>query len=232
MRLLRNGPSVRGRTQPSRNSRLPAALKLLASSRGLATAHTPEIRSPAGPPGSNTFQFLSCRFESCLPLNLRSFLAAELGARLCLDDNAIAPGKGEFPEIFIRDLARAIRRFSFERAHESWIESVVGRAALEDGLRRAGQASLCLRCARVSFDVDTLAEHRDVQCLVVPIGRPGAGTESEKEALSAVQIRSNLYQEIESFRRQRAAQGLPHFDLDYYLRDSHYVFTWRPLPSP
>jgi hypothetical protein len=44
-------------------------------------------------------------------------------------------------------------------------------------------------------------------------------------------LRRNLYQAIVNFRGTRQAQELPHFDLDYYLRDNHYVFTWRPLPS-
>ena len=81
--------------------------------------------------------FQNLRFENCLPINLRSFLTAELGQRVCIDDSTIAPASGEFPEAFMRDLARAIRRFSFERAHESWVEVVSGRLALEEGLTRA-----------------------------------------------------------------------------------------------
>ncbi len=235
MRALRDGPSVRGSSKTSRADS-GTALRLLVSSRGLAIGHTPEIRSPAGPPGymgGSSFQNL--RFENCLPINLRCFLAAELGTRLCIDDSTIAPASGEFPEAFMRDLARAIRRFSFERAHESWVEVVMGRLALEEGLTRARigacQVVLCLTCARISVGVNGLGEHRDASCLAVTMhGFASCDYEGEQIALSS-QLRRNLYHEIENFRRDRIAMGLPHYDLDYYLRDSQYVFTWRPPES-
>ena len=65
----------------------------------------------------------------------------------------------------MRDLARAIRRFSFERAHESWVEVVGSRAAPEEGLNRgrigAGQVVLCLYCAHLSIGINALTEHRE-----------------------------------------------------------------------
>jgi hypothetical protein len=203
----------------------------------LATDHTPEIRSPSShnftAAASHPFQNL--KFENCLPINLRAFLNAELGPRVYIDDSTIAPAAGEMPEAFMRDLARAIRRFSFLRAHESWVEAISGRLALEEGLTRsrigACQVVLCLRCAGVSIGHGAFGEHRDGSCLVVAL-HGFASCDYEPEPLPVgAQLRRNLYQEIADFRRARELQGLPHYDLDYYLRDHHYVFTWRPLRS-
>jgi hypothetical protein len=183
--------------------------------------------------GSLPFQNL--RFENCLPINLRSFLSAELGQRLCIDDSTIAPASGEFPETFMRDLARAIRRFSFERAHESWVEVVGPRLALEEGLNRgrigACQVVLCLHCARLNIGRNPLGEHRSGPCIGVPLHGFVSCDYGEDQLPSSSQLRRNLYKEIASFRRARMSQGLPHYDLDYYMRDSQYVFTWRPLAA-
>jgi hypothetical protein len=232
---LREGPSVRGSSKTSRTVS-PATLRLLVSSRGLAIDHRPESRSPSAhhisTPAAVPFQNLN--FENCLPINLRTFLRAELGQRLYIDDNTIAPAAGEMPERFMRDLARAIRRFSFVRAHESWVEVVSGREALEKALAHsligACQVVLCMRCTRLSIGRDALGEHRDASCLAVAL-RGFTSCDHELEHLTAgSQLRRNLYLGIASFRCMRQSQGLPHYDLDYYLRDSRYVFTWRPLP--
>jgi hypothetical protein len=170
-----------------------------------------------------------------LPINLRRFLAAELGQRLCIDETTIAPASGEFPEAFMRDLARAIRRFSFTRAHESWVETLIGRVELEDALISACgggcHLALCLCCARLSIGPDALSEHRKPSCLAVSLSHSGKRDLGEEQMSVTSQLRCALYREIETFRGERAAQRLPHFDLDYYLRDSQYVFTWRPVPS-
>jgi hypothetical protein len=203
----------------------------------LATAHTPEIRSPSAHNVSITVAapFQNLKFENCLPINLRCFLTAELGHRLYIDDSTIAPAVGEFPEAFMRDLARAIRRFSFARAHESWVEVVTGRLALEEGLTRsrigACEVVLCLRCARLSIGPKAQGEHRDSSCLLVALhGFPSCDYEQEQVPASS-QLRRNLYREIVNFRRTRQQQDLEHYNLDYYLRDNHYVFTWRVLSS-
>ncbi len=179
--------------------------------------------------------FQNLKFENCLPVNLRSFLKGELGQRLYIDDSTIAPASGELPEAFMRDLARAIRRFSFTRAHESWVEVSVGRRALEDGLTRsrigATRVVLCLRCARVSVGADAPAEHSDPSCVALALhGFSSCDYEGEPASMAA-QVRRNLYREIINFRRARQSQQLEHYELDYYLRDAEYVFTWRPLPS-
>ena len=179
--------------------------------------------------------FQNLKFENCLPINLRMFLTAELGTRVCIDDSTIAPAIDEFPEAFMRDLARAIRRFSFARAHESWIEVSSGRLPLDEGLIRsrigACQVALCLRCPRLSIGPNAPAEHKDPACLIVPLhGFSSCDYEQETVPLN-YQLKRNLYRDIANFRRAREIQGLPHYDLDYYMRDNHYVFTWRPLPS-
>ncbi len=232
---MKDGPSVRGSSKTSR-ANSTAALRLLVSSRGVATAHTPEIRSPSGhnvsAAGSLAFQNL--KFENCLPINLRSFLIAELGQRVYIDDSTIAPAAAELPDAFMRDLARAIRRFSFTRAHESWIEVVCGRPALEEGLARsrigACEVSLCLCCARLSIGDKALGEHRDATCLAVPLHGFSSCDYEPGQVTVGSQLRRNLYREIAAFRSARDLRGLPHYELDYYLRDNCYVFTWRPLP--
>jgi hypothetical protein len=225
---LKDGPSVRGSYKTSRASST-ACLRLLVSSRGLATGHTPETRSPSGhhfaPAGSPLFQNLI--FENCLPINLRMFLIGELGPRVHIDDSTIAPASNEPPEVFMRDLARAIRRFSFARAHESWIEVTGSRAMVEEGLNRA-QAVLCLQCARLALGAELSSEHRDSSCVAVALH---AGDSHDAERPAASELRRSLYRQIANFRRSREHQGLPHYELDYYMRDNCYVFTWRPLLS-
>ncbi len=232
---MREGPSVRGSSKTSRTVS-PATLRLLVSSRGLAIDHRPESRSPSAHhiPTLAPVTFQNLSFENCLPINLRTFLRTELGQRLYIDDNTIAPAPGESPERFMRDLARAIRRFSFVRAHESWVEVVCERDTLEKALARsrvgASQVVLCLRCARLSIGPDAPGEHCQPSCLTV-ILRGLTPSDFKYEPLPAgSQLRRNLYFEITSFRCARQSRGLPHCDLDYYLRDDHYVFTWRPLP--
>jgi hypothetical protein len=232
---LRDGPSVRGSSKTSRVVS-GAALKLLVSSRGLATGHTSESRTASGRgvPAEASHPFHNLRFENCLPINLRAFLATELGGRVCIDDSVIAPSVGEFPEAFMRDLARAIRRFSFERAHETWIEVVVSPHALEEALTRArtgaGQMVLCLGCARLCSGPDASCEHKDTLCVALMLNGFASRDYEPGQVLNS-QLRRSLYREIDNFRLARERQGLPHYDLDYYMRDSHYVFTWRPLVS-
>ncbi len=225
---MKDGPSVRGSYKTSRASS-SASLRLLVSSRGLATSHTPETRSPSGHhfigAGPQIFQNLS--FENCLPINLRTFLAGELGSRVHIDDSTIAPAAGEVPEVFMRDLARAIRRFSFVRAHESWIEVTGSRALVEDGLSRA-PLILCLRCARLAIGAEPDSDHREPSCLAVALKSCAS---HDLERLGASQLRRSLYRQITDFRRSRELQGLSHHELDYYMREDCYVFTWRPLLS-
>lgn len=232
---MKEGPSVRGSYKTSRASS-NSALRLLVSSRGLATGHTPESRSPSGHHYSQTGSPLlqNLTFENCLPINLRNFLLSELGSRVYIDDSTIAPASGEAPEAFMRDLARAIRRFSFARAHESWIEVVSSRVQLEEGLIRsqtgAGQVVLCLTCERLSVGSNASSEHPEGSCVAVALnGGPAHGHDHERPG--AVPFRRNLYREIANFRLSREEQGMPHSELDYYMRDNCYVFTWRPLPG-
>jgi len=230
---LKDGPTVRGSYKTSRASST-AALRLLVSSRGVATAHTSETRLPSGHNFSTAGSALlpNLRFENCLPINLRGFLIAELGTRIYIDDYTIAPSAGEAPEAFMRDLARAIRRFSFTRAHEPWIEVASGRLVFEEGLRRsrsgACEVVLCLRCRRLDIGREVAAEHQDASCVAVPLHPCEWEHEAEQNAAGSA-LRRHLYREIANFRRLREQQAMPHYELDYYVRDNFYVFTWRPL---
>ncbi|HLH76205.1 MAG TPA: hypothetical protein VKV28_05290 [Candidatus Binataceae bacterium] len=170
------------------------------------------------------------KMETYLPLNLRGFLLQELGSKVRIDDNMITAAEPVAHEAFMRELARAIRRFSFKRAQESWIEAVIGSDALEQAMAEAAlgltQVVLCLGCGRLTLTPDALAAHRSSTCLPVALHHAMARAEAGELAASA--LRPLLYQLIQSFRDERQAHGLPHFELDYYLRASQIVFTWQP----
>jgi hypothetical protein len=172
--------------------------------------------------------------ETFLPLNLRGFLTAELGAKINIDDNVISPVAPDSNESFLRELARAIRRFSFQRAHESWTETVVPADALEEAMAEASagrcQVVLCLRCETVTLGPMAARQHAGASCFPIPLHQAMARAEAGE--LTGPAVRHLLYQMIESFRQERTSSGLPHFDLDHYVRGSQMVFTWRPLPPP
>ncbi len=172
------------------------------------------------------------RLGTCLPLNLRQFLLAEFGSTLHIKEDAIyCPGPGE---LFVRELARAIRRFSFNRARERWAECTIAVARLESALRcppRAGHGVvLCLRCERLSAGAQP-AEHQGPRCLTLALNAatPSAAAQAPASDGTA-KVHQGLYGVIEDFRLRRTIEGLPHFDLDYYVSSEQAVFTWRPLP--
>lgn len=168
--------------------------------------------------------------EACLPLNLRGFLLAELGSKVRIDDRAIAPSDPEGNDTFVRDLARAIRRFSFKRAHESWFEAGAGlesvQRVMEGAAAGKAQMALCLSCARVAIGQAAIAEHSSAECLTVQFHELMADRRPTP-ALTIEALRHLLYELLTNFRAQREMGGLPHFDLDYYVRGTQVIFTWR-----
>jgi len=64
---------------------------------------------------------------SRLPINLRHFLAEQLGALMRIEDDSIVPLVPRSNDALMRELARAIRRFSAERAREAWCECAMGK---------------------------------------------------------------------------------------------------------
>lgn len=200
------------------------AVRAVESRQGGAYHPGPAVAAPATP---------ALKMETYLPLNLRGFLLQELGAKVRIDDNVIMAAEPVPHEAFMRELARAIRRFSFKRAHESWIEAVIASDTLEQAMAEAvlgrTQVVLCLGCGHLTLGPGAVAAHQSSTCLPVALHHMMARAEAGELAASA--LRPLLYQLIESFRDERQARGLPHFELDYYLRASQIVFTWRPFPG-
>ena len=174
----------------------------------------------------------SLRLGSSLPINLREFLLAEFGGGLRIEDDVIyflRPGAGD---LFVRELARAIRRFSYIRAQEHWVECAIERSQLEADLARQPAPDyavvLCLECER--FSAGTLAEHQGERCVTLVLSAAGRDSQEQPPPNSAgIMTGRGLYPVIEEFRQARQMAGLSHFGIDYYVANDHIVFTWRRL---
>jgi len=192
----------------------------------------------------------SLNLKCALPINLREFLAQQFTAQqfadgLRIDEDGVftlGPGAGE--DLLSR-VARAIRHYSTERAHERWDECATALARLSDDLewaRESGdQVVLCLGCAALETGADALGRHRHAGCVAMELSaelnyRPNARLDAEPprhvEAPQAADLPEMLRQMIEGFRLGRAALGLPHCDLDCYVARGQVIFTWRPLMTP
>lgn len=231
---MRNAHSIRRSPHISRleHSATPP-LRLLESSRTLFNFSRSANPQSAARPASGGADALTCvRLGTWLPINLRRFLVEELGPALKIDNDTIVAFEPKGDKQVMRELARAIRRFSFNRAHEKWNECLVQASQLEAELSRAPAprhpVALCLRCARLSIGPDQLAEHQGPACLAVTLNSTLKSDNLEGTAWALV--RRELHRVIEDFRLSRAAAGLPHYDLDCYVPNDQMVFTWRPLP--
>lgn len=186
--------------------------------------------------------------KCALPINLREFLAGQFAAPfadgLRIDEDGVftlGPGAGE--EALSR-VARAIRRYSTERAHERWNECATALARLGDELGRAaesgGQVVLCLGCAALETGAEAVGRHRGAGCVAVELsarpnlhaGNLNAGNLNDQIA-GRVEVSHGLpemlLRVIEGFRLGRAALGLCHYDLDCYVARGQVIFTWRPV---
>ncbi|MGH7748773.1 MAG: hypothetical protein ACREQ5_29025, partial [Candidatus Dormibacteria bacterium] len=139
-------------------------------------------------------------------------------------------------------VARAIRRYSTERAHERWDECATALGSLGDDLdwaRESGdQVVLCLGCAALEAGADASGRHRGSGCVTVGLSATLNGKLNAKpdtEAASQVEERHGLPEilrgVIAGFRLGRAALSLPHYDLDCYVARGQVIFTWRPLAT-
>jgi len=171
---------------------------------------------------------------SRLPINLREFLAEQLGPRMRIEEDTIVALRPGSNEALMRELARAIRRFSAERAREAWSECAI----LIDRLEREffatpgddrGPVVLCLRCSCVG--AGPLDQHCGTRCLPVHLGAEVRAQQLEGKCASGTLTPDALHFAVEHFRNQRTADGLPHYDLDCYVAGGQVIFTWRPLPS-
>jgi hypothetical protein len=226
---VRNGPLVHRRAHASRFSYgAPSPLERLQSLSvfaGRPVFSRPSHSAPIDPAplGAQRLQL-----GSRLPINLRHFLAAQLGASIRIEDDSIVALEPRSNEALMRDLARAIRRFSAERAREAWCECGIGLDRLEREFFSAGdqpgQVVLCLRCASVGADATD--QHCGDRCVRVQLGAE-VGGKSVDSALTP----DALHRAIENFRLRRSEDGLPHYDLDCYVAGGQVIFTWRPLPA-
>ena len=227
---MRNGPLVNRRAHASRFSYgAPSPLERLQSLSVFGGRRVFSRPSRIAPIEPAPFETQRLQLGSRLPINLRHFLAAQLGASIRIEDDSIVALEPRSNEALMRDLARAIRRFSAERAREAWCECAVGLDRLEreffgiPGDKR-GQVALCLRCACVR--ASALDQHCGDRCVRVQLGVEVAG-KSVDSALTP----DALHRAIENFRLHRSDAGLSHYDLDCYVAGGQVIFTWRPLPA-
>src|SRR5260370_22025310 len=100
--------------------------------------------------------------EFRMPIDLRRYLAKQLA--LDCDDEALLNFAAHADGATLSKLARAIRRFSTERARTRWSECGVALATFEKIPARAdtAHAILCLGCAHIHSD------HHPTHALHVP----------------------------------------------------------------
>jgi hypothetical protein len=162
-----------------------------------------------------------------LPINLRSFLAAQLGCQPGAGDEAILSLAAHADQSTLNKLARAIRRYSTARAHEAWAECSLALAAFVQARREGRLVVLCLRCVRVDFGNASESEHQRTGCVPITLSRGKAASISD---MAADEVPEKIQHLVEEFRALRAAFGLPHFELDCYVRGEQLTLMWRPLP--
>jgi hypothetical protein len=196
--------------------------------------HTFSRHTRSGQPETTRFEPQRLHLGSRLPINLRHFLAEQLGPTMRIEDDTIVALQPSSSEALMRELARAIRRFSAERAREVWSECAI----LLDRLEREffaspsddrGPVVLCLRCACVG--VGPLDQHCGARCLPVHLGAEVRAQQLEGKCPNGTLSPDALHHAVEHFRSQRDAAGLPHYDLDCYVAGGQVIFTWRPLPT-
>jgi len=232
---LKNGPVVRrcfNVARPSQGGARP--LRTLAPLHGLINQSAVEKFAEDTPLGAPPPDTASLRLGSWLPINLREFLLAQFGGGIRIEDDVIYFLRPRASDLFVRDLARAIRRFSYIRAHEQWVEYAIERSQLEADLGRKPLPDhavvLCLGCERVS--TGTLAQHQGRNCVALVLRIPDSGSREQPPDSSGMMTGAGLYPVIEEFRQARRMAGLAHFGLDYYVAGNHVVFTWRRSREP
>jgi hypothetical protein len=165
----------------------------------------------------------SCR----LPINLRSFLAGQLGCQPGATDETILSYAACADQSTLNKLARAIRRYSTARAHEAWAECSLPVTAFVQAHCDGRIAVLCLRCVRVDFGDAASSEHQHNRCVPISLSQKEHSLPSD---MAAEEVPEKIQHLVEEFRALRTAFGLPHFDLDCYLRGEQLTLMWRPLP--
>ena len=221
---LRTGPMVRRGANVMRTAQATSSPTRQAALSRIFEKQPPPADLPTSPPLIES----SCLHIECkLPINLRKFLAEHLGHQAD-DDDSILDLAAHADEATLSKLARAIRRYSTTRAHESWSQCSVplARLASADG-NTPEPAALCLQCANVEFGADAMSAHQGPACVAISLSRDDC---PERADAKTRRISDRIQRSVEEFRALRVAFGLPHFDLDCYVHGAQIVFTWRPLP--
>jgi hypothetical protein len=226
---VRTGPMVRRGANSSH-----------VSQRAPSTLRPPTLSATcASPPVFSRMFSLPVIESSCLhvdfriPIDLRRYLAKQLA--LDCDDEALLNFAAHADGATLSKLARAIRRFSTERARTRWSECAVALATFEkiaDTAADASHAILCLGCARTDFGAHATEAHHGPRCVVVDLSAAlGANSGRARSKGGRKPLAERLQTIIEQFRALRAAFHLPHYGLDCYVTNSRVTFTWSPLSS-
>ena len=232
---VRNGPLVHRRAHASRFAYgAPSPLERLQSLTVFGNPRTFSRLSRIAPVEPPPLETQRLQLGSRLPINLRHFLAEELGASMRIEDDSIVALEPRSNETLMRELARAIRRFSAERAREAWCECAMGLDRLEREFFAApsdtrGPVVLCLRCSCVG--AGPLDQHCGARCLPVHLGAEVRAQQLEGKCVDGALTPDALHRAVENFRAHRTAAGTPHYDLDCYVAGGQVIFTWRPLPA-
>jgi hypothetical protein len=227
---LRTGPIVRRGANVTRTARVtPGTLRTTTFPR-VFNNPPPSLPKPTVPDTSSVIESSCLHLECRLPINLRNFLAQQLGSSDNSDDESILNIAAQADEATLSKLARAIRRYSTNRAHEAWVECSARLDKFRWGSKsdQAG-ATLCLHCCRVDFGKNAPEDHRGTGCLALTLGGAAFAERNNGRADNGMTARL-VQRQIEEFRALRVAFGLQHFDLDCYVRGAQITFTWRPLP--
>lgn len=215
--MVRRGANVTRAAQVAPSPTRPAAFPRIFSK----PPEPPDLSVPAPPLIESSCLHVECK----LPINLREFLAEHVGQEAA-DDDSILDLAARADEATLSKIARAIRRYSTARAHESWSQCSVPLAKFGEADQRKS-AALCLRCANVEFGADAMSAHQGPGCVAISLAQQDSG---RLKAAKSARISDRVQRSIEEFRALRVAFGLPHFDLDCYVRGNQMTFTWRPLP--
>jgi hypothetical protein len=183
------------------------------------------------PASEDIFKSSQLHLECRLPINLREFLANQLGAVVDESDETVLELAATADETTLSRLARAIRRYSTTRAQQSWEEAAVPltRLVVENDTS-AGRLALCLKCVKIEFGEGALERHQTAGCVSLALDSASEVRSAEPAGRQEVRIADSVRRLIEEFRALRVAFGLPHFELDSYVRNGQVTFTWRPLP--
>lgn len=225
---LRTGPMVRRGANVTRAAQVgPSPTRPAASPRIFGKQSPPaDFPVPAPPLIESSCLHVECK----LPINLRKFLAEQMGEETATDDDSILDLAAHADEVTLSKLARAIRRYSTARARESWSQCSMPLARFGSADHQAQAAALCLRCASVEFGADAIGAHQGPACVAISLSLQDFAKADKADGAKAVKISDRIQRSIEEFRALRIAFGLPHFDLDCYVRGDQMTFTWRPLP--